>query len=230
MAITLCIDAAVGIACVGLVDSGQVKGQVLMEHRREHAERMFPTIEQLLSQAGYQLKQLDAIVVGLGPGSFIGARVAVASAKGLALGAGLPLIGVSTTAAVALSTEKYGRVAVALDAKKSQVYAAVYQTSADQLVEQELLTPSALDPEPCAQKFAELMPLQVLLGDGVTRYPQEFANFAHLPHSSPPPTALALYQLALKRLESGQFDDEAAVIPAYIRRSEAELKRAAKPS
>jgi len=148
----------------------------------------------------------------------------VATAKGLALGAELPLVGVSTLEAAALAGEVRGRVAVAIDAKKGQVYAAVYDLAAAGEPGTEVLAPTAIDPGPCAARFAELGPLATLLGDGPERYSADFAAL-EAPRGPAVPKAAALGALALPRVQRADFDHPAQLAPAYARRSEAELKR-----
>lgn len=97
---------------------------------REHATRLLPTVDQLLAEAEIGVGQLDVLVVTRGPGSFTGVRIGIAAAQGLALGADLELIPVSTLQALALEGHKrtgHERVIALLDARMNQVYTAGYE-------------------------------------------------------------------------------------------------------
>ena len=96
---------------------------------RGQAECLFPTLEELIGEAGLAWQDLDAIGVGVGPGNFTGIRISVSAARGLALSLGIPAIGISTFEAIfQISGRPPGRVAVFLPAPKGSTY---FQTFAD---------------------------------------------------------------------------------------------------
>ncbi|BEV71907.1 MULTISPECIES: tRNA (adenosine(37)-N6)-threonylcarbamoyltransferase complex dimerization subunit type 1 TsaB [unclassified Paludibacterium] len=105
------------------------QGQVLVQHEpagQAHAERALPGIRALLDQAGIELRQLDSILFGQGPGSFTGLRIACGLAQGLAFSADLPVIAIPTLDSMAVQLD--GPVLVCLDARMNQVYTACYDT------------------------------------------------------------------------------------------------------
>ena len=96
----------------------------------EHTQRILPLVQEVLNESGTQLTDLDALAFGRGPGSFTGVRIGIGIAQGLALGAELPMIGVSTLATMAQGAwRKTGatRVLAAIDARMGEVYWAEYQ-------------------------------------------------------------------------------------------------------
>lgn len=101
-----------------------------------HSERILPMVQELLAEGGLSLRQLDTIAFGRGPGSFTGLRIAAGVTQGLAFGAGLPVVPVSSLAALAQGggAEK---VLAAFDARMQQVYWGAYVRGADSLVELE---------------------------------------------------------------------------------------------
>lgn len=118
---------------------------------QQHSKRVLPMVQQLLTQAGIGLKDLDGIVFGRGPGSFTGVRIGVGVAQGLAFGAGLPLYGVSTLAAMAQAAKRLhgaDKVVAAIDARMAEVYLGCYQLDAAGLMQ--------LQGEEIARKPAEL--------------------------------------------------------------------------
>ena len=95
---------------------------------QQHAERLLPELQTLLTQAGLTLGQLDAIVYGQGPGSFTGLRIGAGVAQGLAFAHKLPLIGIPTLDAVAAQAPHTDKLLVGLDARMQQLYIASYDT------------------------------------------------------------------------------------------------------
>jgi tRNA threonylcarbamoyladenosine biosynthesis protein TsaB len=92
---------------------------------QQHSKRILPMVQQLLSQAGISLNQLDGIVFGRGPGSFTGVRIGVGVTQGLAFGADVPVFGVSTLAAMAQAAQRLHaakQVIAAIDARMAEVY------------------------------------------------------------------------------------------------------------
>ncbi len=220
----LCLDTALAAATVGIARGDQVLAEQQITTKREHAERLGGIVQELLAQSHLTLGELDAIAVGLGPGSFVGVRIGVATAKGLAFGAGLPLIGLPSSASLALSAAAAGRVAVAVDAKKGQVYAALYRIEGGALVES-LLDPCALDPDQALARFQELGPLEARIGDGFERFAEFFAPLDATPLAAPLLSTAGMARLALVELVAGRFADADSLVPLYARRSEAEVKR-----
>ncbi|MDR9390983.1 MAG: tRNA (adenosine(37)-N6)-threonylcarbamoyltransferase complex dimerization subunit type 1 TsaB [Trueperaceae bacterium] len=103
---------------------------------RAHARRIVPTLEALLADVGAARSDLVAVTVGVGPGSYTGLRVGVATARGLALGLGVPLGGASSLAPVAWAALAPGEIGVVVrDARRGQVYAATYARTGDALIE-----------------------------------------------------------------------------------------------
>jgi tRNA threonylcarbamoyladenosine biosynthesis protein TsaB len=123
----LAIDTALG-ACAAIVYDSEAGALLAVESlamARGHAEALMPLIARLMDQAGIEFLELDRIAVTVGPGSFTGLRVGIAAARGIALAAGRPAVGVSTLAAYAaphIAIDRAETVAVAIDARNDQVY------------------------------------------------------------------------------------------------------------
>lgn len=120
------------------------------EAPRDHTRKILPMVQSLLDEAGSSLSELDAIAFGRGPGSFTGVRIGIGVAQGLAFGAGVPLIGISTLAAMAQGSYRLDgadSVLTAIDARMDEVYFGHYQLNEGrmQLVGEEVVShPAAL--------------------------------------------------------------------------------------
>lgn len=125
----LAIDTATEACSAALWVEGELK-EIFQLAPRDHTRLILPMVERLLAQAGLHIRQLDAIAFGRGPGAFTGVRIATSVVQGIAFGADLPVVGVSTLAALAQGAYRQRgaqRVLCALDARLHEVYWAQYQ-------------------------------------------------------------------------------------------------------
>jgi len=113
---------------VALLEGERVVGTLEHEQPSSHAERLLPLLEQLLAEAGWPKSSLDRLAVGVGPGSFTGLRAGIALAEGLSVGLDRPLWGVGSLLAMARGAlaEHAGPCCALLDARRSELFAAVY--------------------------------------------------------------------------------------------------------
>jgi len=128
----LALDTAAEVCTVALSLDGEVLER--SESGGQHAERILPMVDALLAEAGLVLTQLDVLAFGRGPGSFTGLRIGAGVAQGLAFGADLPVVPVSSLAALAQG-QGVARVLVAFDARMQQVYWGAYIRNAQGIVE-----------------------------------------------------------------------------------------------
>src|SRR3990172_5272359 len=127
----LALDTATEVCTVALWLDGEVLER--FEPGGQHSERILPMVDALLAQAGLALGQLDALAFGRGPGSFTGLRIGAGVAQGLAFGADLPVVPVSSLAALAQGQDA-PKVLAAYDARMQQVYWGVYARNAQGLM------------------------------------------------------------------------------------------------
>lgn len=123
----LAFDTATEACSVAVWNDGALVERFELGQR--HAERILPLVDETLAEAGVVLNQLDAIAFGRGPGSFTGLRIGAGVAQGLAFGMDLPVVPVSSLAALALGAQA-PKVLSAIDARMQQVYWAVYARNA----------------------------------------------------------------------------------------------------
>lgn len=201
--------------------------EVLAEGSREvttHSEGLMPLVDETLRGCGVDVGELDVVVCGVGPGSFTGLRIGMATAKGLCFAAEMPLYGVSSLRALALGAGA-GLVAAVLDARRREVYVGLYRDG-------EPLTPEIVcPPSEVAGRLSGALedPASTVLlaGDGALAYREillsslEGATLAaedrHVIE------ARQLARAALPRVAARDADDLAALSPRYIRPSDAKL-------
>ena len=130
--VVLGIDTATAYLALALVDaSGAVLAQAAPEVARDHAARIVPELEALFSEAGVVPGLVRGVAVGVGPGSYTGLRIGISTAKGLALGWGVPVAGSDTLGALADAGLAQGETGVAaIDARRGNVYYAGYRRGA----------------------------------------------------------------------------------------------------
>lgn len=124
----LAIDTSSAACSAALFDNGAIRSRYEIAPRR-HAQLILPMIESLLQEAGIEARRLDACAFGRGPGSFTGLRIAASVVQGLAFAAGVPVVPVSSLAALARGGMRSGnhrQVLAALDARKDEVYYGAY--------------------------------------------------------------------------------------------------------
>jgi tRNA threonylcarbamoyladenosine biosynthesis protein TsaB len=128
----LAIDTSTEACSAAVLDGERSYGRFELAPRR-HTELILPMVEDVLEEAGLGLRDMDALAFGRGPGAFTGLRIAAGVAQGLAFGADLPVVPVSTLQAMALGCMESGRaerIAVALDARMAEVYWGCYERPA----------------------------------------------------------------------------------------------------
>jgi tRNA threonylcarbamoyladenosine biosynthesis protein TsaB len=211
------IETATDVGSVAVGTGRELAGEVVIGLRSRHAESLLPALDFLLTAVGLRRADLQGVVVGAGPGSFTGVRVAAATARGLARGLEVPLYAYSSLAALALDVTDADLVCPLFDARRGQVYAACYQREAAGGALTPVLEPAALDVAELLQRLGGRSP--VFIGDGAIHY-------AGLLGIEPPflrlPRAAALLRLAAADPAAGLVHDMAGWEPSYLRASGAE--------
>lgn len=221
----LALDTATEICTVALWLDGEV-----LEHSEpggQHAERILPMVDALLAQAGLMLTQLDVLAFGRGPGSFTGLRIGAGVVQGLAFGADLPVVPVSSLAALAQGANAK-QVLAAFDARMQQVYWGSYVRNAQGIVELQgnegVFAPQGI-PLPAGVGWhgagpgwdAYSAPLQLHLGRRLAGWQQHCL-----------PMARHVATLGVAGFESGAVIAAEKALPVYIR-DDVALKQKSRP-
>ncbi len=226
--IILSIDSSTPVAGIAVSDGMQLRGEITLNTKNTHSEKLMPLVQQLLEETDLTVKDLDAVAVTQGPGSFTGLRIGMATAKGLAQGAGKQLIAVPTLDCLAYNLVHYpGIICPIMNAQKKQVYTAIYRSTNDGL--ERLSDYQAIAVEQLAEQLQALNEDVWFVGDGVAAFADVFAEllgaYCHFAGGHQIlPRAGTLAMLAAKRAEAQQFDDLYQAELIYIRKSEAEVQ------
>lgn len=222
--ILLTVDTSSSCGSVALSRGETLLGEVLLNVRSNHTDRLLVTARQLLDDVGLTIEDVDAFAVVRGPGAFTGLRVGMGTVKGLALATGKPVVPVSSLATLALQSAGTSLpVCALLDARKKEVYAGLFRWEGGR--------PVALGPEvvrPPEALLAEMDDEYLFVGDGALAYRtlvvRQLGSRAHfLPWPGDLPRASSAAVLALDALRNGEAIPLEQLTPCYIRLSEAEI-------
>jgi tRNA threonylcarbamoyladenosine biosynthesis protein TsaB len=212
----LALDTATPAGSVALFDAGHVLSLRTFDAPRQHSRRLFGEIDAVLEDAGCGRSQIDCIAVTTGPGSFTGLRIGLSAAKGLCMGLGIELVAVSTLESLAARLPFCRlQVCVLLDARRGEVYAAVYDTSDG--CPREVHPPSVDEPDRLLAHWG--LEGVLFTGDGVDRWADLLATIPGAKLAPPPvrrPCADAVAWVASQRPASTDIDP-GSLEPVYLR-------------
>ncbi|GAW92511.1 tRNA (adenosine(37)-N6)-threonylcarbamoyltransferase complex dimerization subunit type 1 TsaB [Calderihabitans maritimus] len=227
------LDTATPVAGLAVLEDGRLLGELFLNTGRTHSEKLLPALHQLLDYCELKLRDIDGFAVAIGPGSFTGLRIGLATAKGFAHSLGKPLVGVPTLDALALNAAGAGGIICPiLNARKNEVYAALYVSHNGQELNR-LSQYMAVSPAELVDLLEQYEEPVTLLGDGVavlgTELREKLGNRARwMVNTLSLPRASQIAYLGLVRLQQKSAEDIKELVPFYIRPSEAEARLMAK--
>ena len=165
----LAIDTTTRVCSVALGDHEKILAEYQLNVKNTHSQRLMPLIVSLFRDSGADKSRLEGVALSIGPGSFTGIRIGMATAKGLCQGLNIPAVGVMTLDALAEACTFFsGLICPILDARKNQVYTALYRGAAG---DPEMLQPAAaLSIDELGHRLAEYEDEVIFLGDAVESY------------------------------------------------------------
>jgi tRNA threonylcarbamoyladenosine biosynthesis protein TsaB len=220
----LAVESATLSGGAAILDGDRLLGEITLNIAITHSERLLAAVDRLLADCGLAPADLEGLAVSVGPGSFTGLRVGLATVKGLAMALDLPIAPVPTLDALAARLPfADAPVCPILDARKNEVYLSLYRWRGDRMCrEREYL---ALPPELAA---AELTAPVILLGDGIEAcrpwLDGQGDGIRIAPAVQRLPAAATVAELGHAVLAAGDGVGAEALVPLYLRPSEAELK------
>ena len=221
----LAINTSASSGSIALSKNGVITFITYLDVRVTHSERLLKQIDLGLQQCNLQVKDLDLICVAIGPGSFTGIRIGLATAKGLSYAHRIPLLPIDNLALLAhnLQSVELPRL-VLIDARMNEVYAALYDKDDNVVIPPQNCRPQEI--------CAELTERVLLIGDGVEKYWNEIEEsgidyrLANIQQNLD--LASCLISLAWHRENLPEYDFElvSQLEPLYLRKSQAEIEKA----
>ena len=226
--LTLAFETSAKAGSVALLDGRKLLGESYQNTGLTHSQTIMAMAQDLIAACGCTPRDVQAVAVAAGPGSFTGVRIGVAAAKGFAWGADIPCYGVSTLEAMALNLGVYdGLVVGAMDARRSQVYTATFR--AEKGVLSRLTDDRAISLQQLGDELAAENGPIWLVGDGSTlTYNSLSGSISGLilpPEHRLYQRAAGVGLAAAKMIENGLPGDGATLTPNYLRLSQAEREK-----
>ena len=227
----LAFETSAKAASVALMERGKLLGEAYQNTGLTHSQTLMVMAEDLLKACNLTPKDVEAVAVAAGPGSFTGVRIGVAAAKGFAWGGELPCYGVSTLEAMARNLGAWeGYVVPAMDARRSQVYTAIFHAEKGILtrVEEDM----AISLEELKEKIKNFSEPVFLVGDGAllcyNTLLEEVPGLVLPPEHRMHQQAAGVALTAQVMMDAGDPGNGAELTPNYLRLSQAERERAAR--
>ena len=254
----LAIDGSGMAASVAVLTEDCVLAEYTMNYKKTHSQTLLPMISELMNSLGTEVGEMDYIAVSNGPGSFTGLRICVATAKGLGLATGLPLVGVKTLEGLAYNFEGTDcLICPMMDARRNQVYTGIYsfentdarknEAAADDSKKSEAANDlgkpgyrlnviedqQAVAIEEILEKVNALGKKVIFLGDGVPVQKKIIEELIKVEYSLAPAhrlyqSASSLGRCALSYIREGRTCGAAELLPEYLRLSQAEREKLAR--
>ncbi|BBO79585.1 tRNA (adenosine(37)-N6)-threonylcarbamoyltransferase complex dimerization subunit type 1 TsaB [Desulfosarcina ovata subsp. sediminis] len=221
----LAVDTATTSCSVALLRGRRLLVESVFAGGRTHSRHLMGMIDGLLGQCGLMAGDIKAIAVTRGPGTFTGLRIGISTVKGLAAAMHVPVVGVSSLAALAFPLRHYdGPVVSMIDARRGEVYHTCYDHGSyipDKVVPVQVSAPDS----PALQ----VPPNAILVGSGAALYRDVFkARFTDIRFADPAEDVIrAVWAglLAMDRLERDDVDAVDRLVPQYIRKSDAQIQK-----
>jgi len=222
----LALDSTAEVSSVCVCEGERLVCEITVNTGNTHSQTLLPAVEQTLRMAEMSVNDIDVFACSTGPGSFTGVRIGVATVKGIAYGKNKPCVSVSTLEALAYNLiGNNGLISPVMNARRSQVYNALFKCENGylaRLCEDRALAIAELDEE-LSNKTEPIY----LSGDGyeITEKGFNRTKLSYVPERQRYQSAYSVAQIALRKYETGEYINDAALVPIYLRPSQAERER-----
>lgn len=226
--LVLGIESSSMVASVAIISDEKIICEYTINNKKTHSQTILPMIDEMIKMSEIDKKDIDAIAVSGGPGSFTGLRIGGALAKGLGFALNIPLIHVKTLEGMAF--QLYGTkelIVPIMDAKRNQVYTGIYENENEFKVIKEQ-TPQ--DIEELIQELNQTGRKVTFLGDGIFCYKDIIEEKCKVEYTFAPshcnmPRAASVAALGLKMYNEDNYQNASEFLPDYLRVSQAERER-----
>ncbi|MBU0478435.1 tRNA (adenosine(37)-N6)-threonylcarbamoyltransferase complex dimerization subunit type 1 TsaB [bacterium] len=218
------VETATNVCSVCILENSQLIAEYTTNITKTHSQRLMPMIKHVLANVELIPSDIGAIVVSIGPGSFTGVRIGISAAKGMAMALNIQTAGVSTLGGIAYNlVDSYtGQVCVITDARRKQVYTAIYEMPNMKKLTEDMVLP-------IEELIKKIKKKTIFIGNACALYyntlKKELGDLALVcpPHSGIP-RASSIALLGEKRLKEGKGLSHFDLKPNYVRLSDAEMK------
>lgn len=222
----LVLESSGLVASVALMEEDKVVCEFTMNHKKTHSQTLLPMVDEMVKITGYDIKELDAVAISKGPGSFTGLRIGSATAKGLTQALHIPVIPVSSLAGLAANL--YGTtdlICPIMDARRAQVYTGLFQYEGECL--ETKMEDQAMAVKDLIDELNQRGEPVIFLGDGVPVYRKNLEEGLKVPYRFAPAhlnrqRAGAVGILAVQYYKEGKTETSRDHKPEYLRKSQAE--------
>ena len=224
----LAFETSAKAASVALLENGKLLGESYQNTGLTHSQTLLQMAEDLLKTCGKTAKDVTAVAVAAGPGSFTGVRIGVAAAKGFAWGGEIPCVGVSTLEAMAENLGAWeGTVVPTMDARRSQTYTAIFRVEEGKC--KRMIEDCAISYAELGEKLNSCKKPIFLVGDGAeicyNTLQETVPGLVLPPEHRRHQRATGVALVAGKTLAAGERPDGGSLKPNYLRLSQAERER-----
>lgn len=225
----LAIDSSSLVASVAIANDDVIIAEYTVNLKKTHSQTLLPMIDEIFRMTGLDKKEIKAIAVSNGPGSFTGLRIGAATVKGLAFALDIPVIPVSTIQMMANNYNHCNKlICPIMDARRNQVYTGIYSCEEDEL--NEILAPAPMAIEDLLQKIEEIGKDVIFVGDGIPAFKDQIEENLKVKHfysrqNFARQSARSLAALGTELLKMGKAISSDEFVPDYMRLSQAERER-----
>ena len=219
------IDTSTMAANVAVLEDDKLICEYTINTKKTHSQKLMPMIENMLKLSDLDIKEIDAIAICVGPGSFTGLRIGMATAKAMAHVNNIPLIGVNSLEILGANMDLCNRnICSILDAQRNQVYMNKYILKDDKITELEEISIKPIDE--LLEKISSSNEDWVLVGEAVYKYKEKIEEISNITIPSPANNITKASTLCFvardKMLANDQVYNCYNINPMYIRKSQAE--------
>lgn len=221
------IDTSSDILGLALMEDDKIKGEYNLSLKRQHSEKLLPLIEEIFELLEIEAKDLDAVAVSVGPGSFTGLRIAITTAKILGRIFSIPVKGISSLEVMAAAVEKEFILPM-LDARRERIYYSFYKNESDKRFLKELIPAASIEISKLPEILNNYQDQNItILGEktnaAAEALKKENFKIFKTKDENNSPRAAVLARLGRDYIQAGEKDDIYQLKPLYLKKPQAEI-------
>lgn len=222
----LALDTSSIVATAAVMDGEKLMGEYILNHKKTHSQKLMPMLQEILESCELSPKEIDVFAVTLGPGSFTGLRIGLATIKAMAQALDRPVVGVSTLESLAFNLVYCkGLICPIIDAQRDLVYTGTYQWQQMQL--SKVMEEKVISINELIAALKDRKEEVLFVGDALEKFrdliQEEMKELAVFPPAIVRmPRASSVGELARRKAEMGEMAKASEILPIYMRKSQAE--------